>query len=216
MSYFVEATRPITVYILENNHLAARYLLDILTLDSNIGAKAISGVTCAAGNSPCILLMDQVTFLRCAPKVKILYPFAKIILIGHSDSKKQLLQHIPHEIAGFIAYSEIATDLAATITRIWRDHFAVASDSTDVISMSSPAYYELCRKLTKRETAVVELMKHRLSNKEIASVLDISEATVKFHVTNIFAKTNVSRRRELFSIFQEMGAAEEDRWESAS
>jgi len=57
-------------------------------------------------------------------------------------------------------------------------------------------------------------MKHRLSNKEIATVLDISEATVKFHVTNIFAKTKVSRRRELFSIFQEMASIEGDRWAS--
>ena len=214
MSYLAETSTPITVYILENNHLAAQYLLNLLTLDNNIEAQIISDVSCSVSNPPYVLLMDQVTFVRCAQKLKILYPFAKILLIGPSDSKKRLLQHVPHEIAGFIAYPEIASELAGMIRRLWRDSCSAASDSAEVISMSSPAYSEFCQKLTKRETAVLELMKRRLSNKEIASDLDISEATVKFHVTNIFSKTNVSRRRELFSIFQEMGQAENDRWAS--
>ena len=214
MSYLAETNIPIIVYILENNHLAAQYLLNLLTLDNNIDAQIISDISCSASKSPCILLMDQVTFVRCAQKLKILYPFAKILLIGPSDSKKRLLQHIPHEIAGFIAYPEIASELVGMIRRLWRDSCGAASDSAEVISISSPAYSEFCQNLTKRETAVLELMKRRLSNKEIASVLDISEATVKFHVTNIFSKTKVSRRRELFSIFQEMGQADNDRWAS--
>jgi len=214
MSYFDEPGAPITVYILENNHLAAQYLLDILSLDMHIDARTISEINYSATNAPCILLMDQVTYLRCSQKLKILYPFARVLLIGQSNFKKQMLQHVPHEIAGFVEYPEIAGNLAAMIRKIWRACSGGATDAAHVISLSSPAYFEFCQKLTKREIAVVELMKRRLSNKEIASILDISEATVKFHVTNIFSKTKISRRRELFSIFQEMGRAEGDRWAS--
>ncbi|HEV2991016.1 MAG TPA: LuxR C-terminal-related transcriptional regulator [Candidatus Angelobacter sp.] len=214
MSYFDEPGTPITVYILENNQLAAQYLLDILSLDAHIDARTISEISYSTTNAPCILLMDQVTFLRCAQKLRLLYAFAKVLLIGASNSKKQMLQHIPREIAGFVAYPEIAENLAVMIRKVWRECSGESSDSADVISFSSPAYYEFCQKLTKREIAVVELMKRRLSNKEIASILDISEATVKFHVTNIFSKSKVSRRRELFSIFQEMGGAESDSWAS--
>ncbi|HEV3040143.1 MAG TPA: LuxR C-terminal-related transcriptional regulator [Candidatus Angelobacter sp.] len=214
MSCFDEPSAPITVYILENNHLAAQYLLDILSLDTHIDARTISEISYSATNAPCILLMDQVTFLRCVQKLKILYPFARVLLIGQRNFKKQMLQHVPHEIAGFVEYPEISGNLAPMIRKIWRACSGGATDAADVISLSSPAYSEFCQKLTKREIAVVELMKRRLSNKEIASILDISEATVKFHVTNIFSKTNISRRRELFSIFQEMGQAENDRWAS--
>ena len=215
MSYLSDSSASITVYILENNHLAAQYLLDILSLDSSIDAKITHDSSFSASNSPCILLMDQVTFLRCAQKLKILFPVAKILLIGHNHGKKQLVPHVPQEITGFIAYSEVAANLVDTVQQIWRSYYSGAgADSPDVAAASSPAYYKLCEKLTKREIAVVELMKHRLSNKEIATVLDISEATVKFHVTNIFAKTKVSRRRELFSIFQEMASVEGDRWAS--
>ncbi len=40
-------------------------------------------------------------------------------------------------------------------------------------------------------------MKRRLSNKEIAEVLNIQESTVKFHLSNIFSKLQVNKRRDL-------------------
>ncbi len=215
MSYLSDSSSPVTVYILENNHLAAQYLLDILSLDSTITAKIIHDFSFSASNAPCILLMDQLTFLRCARKLRILFPVAKILLVGNKHGQKQLPSRAPQEMTGFIAYSEIAATLVDTVQRIWRSYYSgAAADSPDVAIGSSPAYYKLCEKLTKRELAVVELMKHRLSNKEIATVLDISEATVKFHVTNIFAKIKVSRRRELFSIIQQMVSVEGNRWAS--
>jgi FixJ family two-component response regulator len=37
----------------------------------------------------------------------------------------------------------------------------------------------------------------RLSNKEIAGILGISERTVKFHVSNVFGKLQVDNRQSL-------------------
>ncbi len=48
--------------------------------------------------------------------------------------------------------------------------------------------------LTERETEVVQLMAQGLSNREIASQLFVTEATVKTHVNNVFAKLDVSDR----------------------
>lgn len=48
--------------------------------------------------------------------------------------------------------------------------------------------------LTERETEVVVLMAQGLSNREIASQLFVTEATVKTHVNNLFAKLDVSDR----------------------
>jgi DNA-binding NarL/FixJ family response regulator len=54
-------------------------------------------------------------------------------------------------------------------------------------------------RLTARENQAFRLMIRRLSNKEIAAVLGISERTVKFHISNIFSKLKVQDRRELLT-----------------
>lgn len=51
--------------------------------------------------------------------------------------------------------------------------------------------------LTPREKEIALLVSRRLTNREIGETLFISEATVKKHVSHIFAKLNVSSREEL-------------------
>jgi DNA-binding CsgD family transcriptional regulator len=53
--------------------------------------------------------------------------------------------------------------------------------------------------LTARERQVLQLLMRGLANKEISSSLEISERTVKFHVSNILIKLQLEDRRELFS-----------------
>jgi DNA-binding NarL/FixJ family response regulator len=48
--------------------------------------------------------------------------------------------------------------------------------------------------LTLRQRRVLELLSTGLSNKRIARALDISEITVKAHVTAIFRKLGVTNR----------------------
>ena len=50
--------------------------------------------------------------------------------------------------------------------------------------------------LTKRETEVLNLLSKGLANKQIAIALGISEHTVKFHVSSIYTKLNVTNRTE--------------------
>jgi len=50
--------------------------------------------------------------------------------------------------------------------------------------------------LTDRETEVLTLLSQGLANKQIASTLGISEHTVKFHVSSIYTKLNVTNRTE--------------------
>ena len=51
--------------------------------------------------------------------------------------------------------------------------------------------------MSPREEQVKELICRGLSNKKIAYALGITQKTVKFHLTNIFAKEGVKSRLEL-------------------
>lgn len=50
--------------------------------------------------------------------------------------------------------------------------------------------------LTERELEVLDLLADGYANKQISLALEISEHTVKFHVSSIYTKLNVSNRAE--------------------
>lgn len=54
--------------------------------------------------------------------------------------------------------------------------------------------------LSGREATVLKLLAEGRSNKEMARALNLSEATIKFHLKNIYAKLGVSRRAMAVSV----------------
>jgi DNA-binding NarL/FixJ family response regulator len=63
--------------------------------------------------------------------------------------------------------------------------------------------------LTQREVEVIRLISQGLSNAEIAERLVVSEATVKTHVNNILAKTELRDRAQAVAYAFRYGLAEE-------
>ena len=66
------------------------------------------------------------------------------------------------------------------------------------------------RELTSRETQVLRALSSGMSNKEIGSALDISEATVKVHVTHILEKLSVTGRAEAINVALRQGLVHMD------
>lgn len=50
---------------------------------------------------------------------------------------------------------------------------------------------------TAREQQIVDFLRQGFSNRQIATAFSISERTVKFHVSNILNKSQISNRRQL-------------------
>jgi DNA-binding NarL/FixJ family response regulator len=59
--------------------------------------------------------------------------------------------------------------------------------------------------LTAREMEVIQLMAQGLANKQIALTLGISEHTVKFHLSSLYAKLGISSRTEAVKRGIELG-----------
>ncbi|NLY07887.1 MAG: response regulator transcription factor [Spirochaetales bacterium] len=58
--------------------------------------------------------------------------------------------------------------------------------------------------ISEREFSVIQLVSQGLTNKEIASELNISVNTVNNHVANIFSKTGVRSRIDLLNLLREL------------
>lgn len=53
------------------------------------------------------------------------------------------------------------------------------------------------RGLSNRESEVAILVSRGMSNKEVATMLVVTEKTIKFHLTNIYKKMKVKSRTQL-------------------
>lgn len=95
----------------------------------------------------------------------------------HFDNLMQALNTI--ESGNVWVYPEFMQQMIRQVT-------ATAHDNSTVLE-----------KLTEREVQTALLVSEGLSNKEIASRLDITERTVKNHLTHIFEKLGVSDRFSL-------------------
>jgi DNA-binding NarL/FixJ family response regulator len=62
--------------------------------------------------------------------------------------------------------------------------------------------------LSARQREIRDLLLENLSNREIAERLNMSERTVKFHVSNLLSKFGVKRRADLIVLAQPDGEAE--------
>jgi len=105
------------------------------------------------------------------------------------------LQATPDQLLA--AIKATVTGLAVTLEPIGETEDAsIASNRTDGIGLTG----RFAEHLTARETVVLRLMALGLGNKEIASRLDISEHTAKFHVSSILAKLGAASRTEAVTI----------------
>jgi DNA-binding NarL/FixJ family response regulator len=68
------------------------------------------------------------------------------------------------------------------------------SNSLKVLSGKKP--------LTKKESLVFEYLLHGLKSCEIATKLDVTLPTIKFHLKNIYSKLGIKGRREIVTIMQ--------------
>jgi two-component system nitrate/nitrite response regulator NarL len=109
-------------------------------------------------------------------------------------------------VKAFISRNASPDALAAAVNAL--SHGLMVTDPTvspgfgDSVSNSSPSLAAL---LTARETDVLKLVAEGLPNKGVASRLEVSEHTVKFHVNSIMGKLNAQSRTEAVTLATRLG-----------
>jgi RNA polymerase sigma factor (sigma-70 family) len=73
-------------------------------------------------------------------------------------------------------------------------------DDFSILEHRRNQVFEHLERLSGREREILILLGHGLSNRGIARRLDISERTVKFHVSNVLIKLRVESRLQAGSV----------------
>jgi DNA-binding NarL/FixJ family response regulator len=103
-------------------------------------------------------------------------------------------------LPGDISPDQLIAALQAAASGLFVLHPSYANNGHSAGATPSRALDELAEPLTRRELEVLQMLATGLSNKEIASRLNISEHTVKFHVASILGKLGAASRTEAVSL----------------
>jgi DNA-binding NarL/FixJ family response regulator len=195
----------IPVYILASNLLAGEYILKVLE-----AARFARPVLCKrlpqarVKSIPTVFVVEDsavpLPLSDCVRRLSSVFPKARFVMVDKPRSHEEMVRIIQMGFHAFVEHSQVSRCLAEAVRAVVNGHIwpnelidSFVHSSTE----SSAGLIDKPRHPTLRETEVLELIRQRMSNKEIAEVLEVSENTVKYHVRKLFSKLGAASRREL-------------------
>jgi two-component system nitrate/nitrite response regulator NarL len=143
------------------------------------------------------------------------HPEARIIVVAEKFDAAETNSLLQMGAKGLLTYDEARAQLPRALPLVANGGFwvprSVLSSFVDSIlngSHSRRLKADMSADLSRREQEVLNSLLENLANKEIGSKLNISERTVKFHVSNLLSKFGVRRRADLILLcYQKRSAA---------
>ena len=163
-------------------------------------------------NPPDVLLLDidypSLKGLDLAPKITQCCPITKIVILTSNTDDKQLLEIIKSGAVDYLDKNITGEELVSTIREVSRGEYLINDGVLakpklaervlrrfqSIYSGNGKTMEAIVTPLTPRETQVLNYIADGNSNKQIASILQISEQTIKNHVSHILHKLNASDR----------------------
>jgi DNA-binding NarL/FixJ family response regulator len=128
-----------------------------------------------------------------------------ILLLSEDDRSVPVLREFAPRGWGVVSPDAPPEELSAAIVAVIQGLVVLPRALTGRLLRGQEVVEELSEPLTAREREVLGLLGQGLSNKMIARDLQISEHTVKFHVSSIYAKLGAASRTEAVGLGARLG-----------
>ncbi len=138
------------------------------------------------------------------------YPSAIIVITDELDSI-DLAAGLRSGVRGILPQSSTESEILATVEAVASGLVVLHPDVVESLlppkegSWRENVLVNPVQTLTPREIEVLQMLGSGLGNKAIAKRLNISEHTVKFHLSSIFQKLGVSTRTEAVTVGVRLG-----------
>jgi DNA-binding NarL/FixJ family response regulator len=147
--------------------------------------------------------MDDVNGIQATRLIKAEMPQTKIVMVTAFDDDENLFEAVKSGAVGYILKNVKGEEFVKLLLSVMEGDVAVSPWVADKIAKElfrNPERLEsspLVSELTNKEVEVLKVVAGGGTNKEIASSLNISENTVKFHLRNIMEKLHVKNRAQM-------------------
>lgn len=142
--------------------------------------------------------------------IKDNYSNLKLLVIDFNESKNMFFKTLKLKVDGYILGTFAQEDINYALHKIstgtkFYDRELLYRLVGDESAVTITSKNHLRTPLTRRELEILSQLSNGLSNFEIAKNLNISENTVKKHISNIFIKINVKDRTQAIIYAYESG-----------
>jgi len=196
----------IKVVIADDHALVRDGMAKLMELNSQIKVVAVAGngeeaIECCRRTLPDLVLMDVnmpiVDGVQATRIIKREMPQIKIIAVTVYEDE-QVVEMVKAGVSAYVLKDVPGEELMSTILKVMEGnvviHPRVANrvvKELNRVEQRRPEY-----QLTRRERVILDCLVKGLANKEMAAAMDISEKTVKNHLTSIFRKLDVKDRTQ--------------------
>jgi DNA-binding NarL/FixJ family response regulator len=199
----------IRILVVDDHHVVRQGLVALLNIMPEIevvgeAGDGLEAIQLHQSLHPDITLMDlqlpKLGGVDAILRIRAEDPAARFIVLTTFDGDEDIFRSLQAGAKAYLLKGMTIEELTSTIQ-------AVHSGKTRI---PAPIAEKLAERLsgqalTARELAVLERIVAGRANKEIASDLDISEATVKTHVNNLLGKLGVSDRTHAATVAIQRG-----------
>lgn len=123
-------------------------------------------------------------------------PGIKCIVLASNDDKQEIEAAFTAGAAAYVLRIAHADDLASAVRQCFEQSIYVDRGPVRAAVPAAPRWDAATTELTKRERQILCLAAEGHSNSELARMLWVTEQTVKFHLSNVYRKIDVSNRTE--------------------
>lgn len=206
------------VFLLAENRLLREALVRLLAKKGDIrvvGASSYSPPVLddILSKMPGIIVLDSSGLALCnaslVSNIRASLPDVRIVMVDMDSDESKFVKAVREGVVGYVLKDASAVEVAATIRAVAAGE-AVCPRSLSMVLFrivsqpaTAPAAWGADLGLSRREQQLVELLRERLTNKEIATQLNLSEQTVKNHIHNILRKVGASDRVDVVKLCEE-------------
>jgi DNA-binding NarL/FixJ family response regulator len=213
----IGSRKSIRVLLVEENPLIAGFLRQ--TARNYASTQVISGQDALATQSfssngnPCLFILDEGSLPgglgRYLRHINSHIPGSGKIVLGPELPVDRIFSLLLEGVSGFLCYQKACEELGDAIEAVMRGGLWLAPHRLEEVCLYVQKMWgpktEAALKFTQRQKQVIDMVQQKLSNKEIASALHISENTVKFHLAKVFLKSGARGRSSLREFLKASG-----------
>jgi DNA-binding NarL/FixJ family response regulator len=204
------------VFLLVGNHLLCKSLgriiqqrPDIFVIGQSVDLSDVALLITSSESDVILLDSASVTALnrQYGARIRDLNPKAQVLMIGMDTDECAFIRAVRAGVSGYLLNEASAVDVIAAIRAVARGESVCPAQLCRALFNTvagapefTPSVRKMVLRLTRRQQELVPMIARGLTNKEIASNLNLSEQTVKNHIHRMLRRIGANDRLEVVEI----------------